>query len=77
MEYPELGMEAIWKIEVENFPAFIVVNDKGEDFFKAWQVLIKQKSHWTEWMYSMAYCYLHYKYQNNGYSGRVAVVPMQ
>lgn len=38
LEYPELGMEAIWKIEVENFPAFIVVDDKGEDFFKKWQV---------------------------------------
>ena len=33
LEYPELGMEAIWRIEVENFPAFIVVDDKGEDFF--------------------------------------------
>jgi fumarate hydratase class I len=33
-EYPELGMEAIWRIEVENFPAFIVVDDKGNDFFK-------------------------------------------
>jgi fumarate hydratase class I len=33
-EYPELGMEAIWKIEVEDFPAFIVVDDKGNDFFK-------------------------------------------
>ena len=33
-EYPELGMEAIWKIEVENFPAFIVMDDKGNDFFK-------------------------------------------
>jgi fumarate hydratase class I len=33
-EYPELGMEAIWKIEVENFPAFIVIDDKGNDFFK-------------------------------------------
>ena len=33
LEYPELGMEAIWKIEVEDFPAFIVVDDKGEDFF--------------------------------------------
>jgi fumarate hydratase class I len=31
--YPELGMEAIWKIEVKNFPAFIVVDDKGDDFF--------------------------------------------
>jgi len=35
VEYPELGMEAIWKIEVENFPAFIVVDDKGNDFFQA------------------------------------------
>ena len=34
LEYPELGMEAIWKIEVENFPAFILVDDKGNDFFK-------------------------------------------
>jgi fumarate hydratase class I len=34
MEYPELGMEAIWKIEVEDFPAFILVDDKGNDFFK-------------------------------------------
>ena len=34
LEYPELGMEAIWKIEVEDFPAFIVVDDKGNDFFK-------------------------------------------
>lgn len=33
LEYAELGMEAIWKIEVENFPAFIVVDNKGEDFF--------------------------------------------
>lgn len=33
-EYPELGMEAIWRIEVEDFPAFIVVDDKGNDFFK-------------------------------------------
>jgi fumarate hydratase class I len=34
VEYSELGMEAIWKIEVENFPAFIVIDDKGNDFFK-------------------------------------------
>ena len=34
VEYPELGMEAVWKIEVENFPAFILVDDKGNDFFK-------------------------------------------
>jgi len=33
LDYPELGMEAVWKIEVENFPAFIVVDDKGNDFF--------------------------------------------
>lgn len=32
-EYPELGMEAIWRIEVEDFPAFIVIDDKGNDFF--------------------------------------------
>lgn len=34
LEYPELGMEAIWKIEVRDFPAFIVVDDKGNDFFE-------------------------------------------
>ncbi|MEM7464519.1 MAG: fumarate hydratase [Pseudomonadota bacterium] len=34
LEYPELGMEAIWKIEVVDFPAFIVIDDKGNDFFK-------------------------------------------
>jgi fumarate hydratase class I len=33
VEYEELGMEAIWKIEVVGFPAFIVVDDKGNDFF--------------------------------------------
>jgi fumarate hydratase class I len=33
LEYPELGMEAIWAIDVENFPAMIVVDDKGNDFF--------------------------------------------
>jgi len=36
LEYPELGMEAIWRIEVVDFPAFIVVDDKGNDFFKKW-----------------------------------------
>lgn len=36
LEYPELGMEAIWKIDVVNFPAFIVVDDKGNDFFSKW-----------------------------------------
>jgi len=35
LEYPELGMEAIWKIEVVDFPAFIIVDDKGNDFFAA------------------------------------------
>jgi len=34
LEYPELGMEAVWKIDVEDFPAFILVDDKGNDFFK-------------------------------------------
>ena len=38
LEYPELGMEAVWKVEVENFPAFVVVDDKGNDFFQEWQV---------------------------------------
>jgi tartrate dehydratase beta subunit/fumarate hydratase class I family protein len=33
LEYPELGMEAIWRIEVEKFPAFIVIDDKGNDFY--------------------------------------------
>ena len=33
LEYPELGMEAIWRIEVEDFPAFIVIDDKGNDFY--------------------------------------------
>ena len=36
LEYPELGMEAVWKIEVEDFPAFVIVDDKGNDFFKKW-----------------------------------------
>jgi fumarate hydratase class I len=34
VEYPELGMEAIWRIEVEDFPAFIIIDDKGNDFFR-------------------------------------------
>jgi fumarate hydratase class I len=34
LEYPELGMEAVWRIEVEDFPAFVVVDDKGNDFFQ-------------------------------------------
>jgi fumarate hydratase class I len=39
VEYEELGMEAIWKIEVENFPAFIVVDDKGNDFFAEFEYM--------------------------------------
>jgi fumarate hydratase class I len=35
IEYPELGMEAVWKIEVEDFPAFLVIDNKGNDFFSA------------------------------------------
>ena len=38
IEYPELGMEAIWKIHVENFPAFIVIDDKGNDFFQSFGI---------------------------------------
>ena len=38
IEYPELGMEAIWKIRVENFPAFIVIDDKGNDFFQSFGI---------------------------------------
>ncbi len=38
LEYPELGMEAIFRCEVENFPAFIIVDNKGNDFFKKWQL---------------------------------------
>jgi fumarate hydratase class I len=34
LEYPELAMEAIWRIEVVDFPAFVVIDDKGNDFFK-------------------------------------------
>ena len=34
IDYPELGMEAVWQIEVEDFPAFILVDDKGNDFFE-------------------------------------------
>ena len=33
LEYPELGMEAVWKIEVKNFPAFVVIDNRGNDFF--------------------------------------------
>ncbi|XP_014672575.1 PREDICTED: fumarate hydratase class I, aerobic-like [Priapulus caudatus] len=38
LEYEELGMEAVWRVEVENFPAFVVVDDKGNDFFAEWSV---------------------------------------
>jgi len=34
LEYPELGMEAVWRIEVHDFPAFIVIDDKGNDFYE-------------------------------------------
>ena len=33
LEYPELGMEAVWKIELKDFPAFVIVDNKGNDFF--------------------------------------------
>ncbi len=35
VEYEDLGMEAVWKIDVEDFPAFIIIDDKGNDFFAA------------------------------------------
>ena len=38
IEYPELGMEAIWKIEVKDFPAFIIIDDKGNDFFESFGI---------------------------------------
>lgn len=38
LEYPELGMEAIWKITVEDFPAFIIIDDKGNDFFSEFEI---------------------------------------
>lgn len=36
LDMEELGMEAVWRIEVEDFPAFVVVDNKGNDFFKKW-----------------------------------------
>ncbi|MFC1665161.1 fumarate hydratase [Pseudomonadota bacterium] len=42
IEYPELGMEAIWKIDIKDFPAFIIVDDKGNDFFSEFQTSRKQ-----------------------------------
>ena len=43
LEYPELGMEAVWRIEVEDFPAFIVVDDKGHDFYDAMEPVISER----------------------------------
>ena len=43
LEYPELGMEAVWRIEVEDFPAFIVIDDKGHDFYDAMEPVISEK----------------------------------
>jgi fumarate hydratase class I len=40
LEYPELGMEAIWQIDVKDFPAFMVVDDKGNDFFSEFRAPI-------------------------------------
>jgi fumarate hydratase class I len=45
LEYPELGMEAVWRIEVEDFPAFIIVDDKGNDFFQEVSTPISMRSH--------------------------------
>ena len=46
LEYPELGMEAGWRIEVRDFPAFIIVDDKGDDFFaEAFGPLLSIGSH--------------------------------
>jgi fumarate hydratase, class I len=44
LEFPELGMEAVWRIEVENFPAFIVVDDKGNDFYAEVTTPVKLRS---------------------------------
>jgi tartrate dehydratase beta subunit/fumarate hydratase class I family protein len=38
VEFEELGMEAVWRIEVEDFPALIIVDDKGNDFFSSWKM---------------------------------------
>ena len=37
LEFEELGMEAIWRIEVEDFPAFIIIDDKGNDFYSGFE----------------------------------------
>ena len=47
VEFPELGMEAIWKIEIKDFPAFIVIDNKGNDFFEEFEIyldLLNQKN---------------------------------
>ena len=43
LEYPELGMEAVWRIEVEDFPAFIVIDDKGHDFYDAMEPALAER----------------------------------
>ncbi len=43
LEYPELGMEAVWRIEVEDFPAFIVIDDKGHDFYDSFEPAISER----------------------------------
>ena len=43
LEYPELGMEAVWRIEVEDFPAFIVIDDKGHDFYDAFEPAVSER----------------------------------
>ena len=40
LEYPELGMEAVWRIEVEDFPAFVVIDDKGHDFLRGARLML-------------------------------------
>jgi fumarate hydratase class I len=45
LEYPELGMEAVWRIEVEDFPAFIIVDDKGNDFFEEVSTPVSLRTH--------------------------------
>lgn len=42
VEYPELGMEAVWKIRVEDFPAFVVIDTEGNDFYKTWLPSVQQ-----------------------------------
>ena len=41
LDYPELGMEAVWRIEVENFPAFVVIDNKGNDFFSRYNIAVE------------------------------------